>query len=250
MSQKSSFNIATILLSSILLLSACDLATGSVHNTLPSNKGPMPTIVLANTSPTNIDMGLLVKITQDFGTKTPVLSLLATFYYQQNNVIIFKRNEKFICDGIAFPMDSGSFVSITNIPVEGTAMNCTYTSPQGQVSFSFAIPEQPKIISPINNAVVTRSAQTPMIVSIVPTCKDLGTEIDYKNTHGSYSGVGVPSPDGCVAQQTVNTLGASAGPGGLGVNETEKITDATINPGFHSYEMTITTSMLISVTWQ
>jgi hypothetical protein len=238
--------VCSALLVIIAFLTACDQPTSSVTS-LPPNKGAIPTVTLDNTSPANIDFSLSVNIEQDDASK-PANMIIGPQFMHDNSVITFTRGEKLTCGGVAMPTTTGSGYSPANTPSAGTVVNCTYLSPQGQASFSYTVPEQPKVMSPTAGATVARSVQTAVSVTIVPTCK---TAVGIMLGDSSGHGASVPgTPGGCSSQQTVDTTPLQAGAGKLGVTEGGETTEITNNPGFHSFKLAYWSSSVISVTWK
>lgn len=242
--------IGLMALAILLLLSACSPAISATNTSIPTNKRSAPTITLDNTDPANIDLAITVQIVHHLPPEAPHFIIEPMFYYQQTKIIQFKKGEKLVCGGNNIPADSSSAYISYTLPTQGTVMPCTYISPQGQASFSFTIPEQVKIITPASNAGVIRSEQTSIDIQVAPGCKGLGIRTGYKNTKGGYSVTTVEAPDGCAAQQTINTLSLPQGQGVLGIEDVENEGSIANNDGFHSLDFSIFTETDIPVTWQ
>jgi hypothetical protein len=234
----------------LLLFAACATANGTVNTSLPPGKGPAPTIILSNTAPSNIDLAMAVGIVPSFPNTGAHFQIAPIFYYQKTDIIQFKQGETFECGGNAIPMDSHSGYASATIPVPGTVIPCTYTSPQGQASFSFTVPERATIISPLSGATVTRSPQTPLTLGLTPACDDVGIKTGYEASPGTWEAGSATAPDGCAKQQTIDTTSFPAGPGVLGVQEYVKVNSITNNAGFHSLTLSISTETDIPVKWK
>lgn len=234
-----------VLLIAAVFCTACSLAP-STTAALPPGKGSIPTVTLDDTSPANLDFAMSISIDQLDLPNPTVMTIGAQFMYN-NSLVRFIKGEKLVCGGTTIPTMYGQAYVTSKIPPAGTIVNCTYSSPQGQATFSYAVPEQPKILSPAPGVTIVRSKQTALTVTIVPTCTDDGVGILIGN---SGRGAGVASDKGCSPQQTVDTTGLSPGPGILGFGEGEQINEVTNNPGFHSFYLRFNSNAVIPVTWK
>ncbi len=226
------------------LLAACSSQQQQVSFEDP--KGIQPTITIDNTAPSNIDLNFHVSVSQSDPDQPIHFRLFPSVTYH-SLVVNFIHGEKFVCGGKVIP--NGEIADITPIPPAGTTATCTYESPQGRASFSYTVPAQPTIVSPASGATVTRSAQTPITVTMLPNCKDLGTIVGERRPDKQWDIAGAEGA-GCVAHQTVNSLPYAAGPGMLGVQEELQTSLVTNNPGFHSFTLSITGGAIIPVTWK
>lgn len=263
MQQAHAAKVVLMLVVAVLALAACDVASqtrsippnkgaaASETPSVPPNKGAAGTITLDNTAPSNIDLALTVSIIQPLAPSRMRFELLPAYYYQQAQIISFTRGEKLQCNGMTLPMDTSSSYISTTLPASGTVIKCTYVSPQGQASFSFTVPELVKLISPMPGATVARSEHTPLTFGPTPACKALGVVLGYKAPQQAvFRGSTQEAPNGCAAQQSINTLTLPAGPGSVGVVEVVKNDTATNNTSFHSLSLMVTTKIEVPVTWQ
>jgi len=241
----------------VLTTTACDAGTNAGQSipTIPPSKQGVTFETLANTSPKNIDFGLTISISEPVAPDQPQYSLSPVFFVantpvQYSKAIDFKQGEKLVCNGISLPTNSESAYISNTIPAPGTVFNCTYTSPQGQASFSVTTPEATQLVTPKPNATVTRSKQTPIVIAPTSACQSMGILVGSKNAFGGYSGGIGPAPSGCATHQQVDTTSASVGPGELGLEEVDNTTPITNNAGFHSLLLSVMTYKNIPVIWK
>lgn len=249
---KRTYVVKTLLLlfATVLALSACGSSSTSTSATTPTDKGPAPVITLDNTAPANIDFAFSAGVVQSNPNAPLQFEMVPVFYYQQTQIIQFKHGEKLECNGIALPMRPGSGYATDTVPAPGTVIPCTYVSPQGQASFSFTVPGQAKVISPAAGAVVIRSAQTAVTLSLAPGCQSIAMVTGHQGgISGGYVSGTVIASNGCATHQTINTLDQPSGPGVLGVQETETEGGVTNNTGFHSFVLNIETRGEEPITW-
>ncbi len=254
LSSRHTLSRRSVLLLSIILvgITACG-NSASAANSLPSGKGPMPTITLDNTAPSNIDIifninmrnGSLSLSGHALSWPEFLLGYQATY---QGKLVIFQKGEKVACNSSV--LQNQGEIKIVPIPAAGTVIHCTYTSPQGTANWSITVPESPVITSPKPNSVITRSTATYYTMTVLPNCKTSGVELDYPDGRGGMAGMGNDSSVNCGSSQKVDTSTLPPGSGGIGVGEFLQPAYATNNPGFHSFTMQIYTSTTIPVTWK
>lgn len=235
----------------VLLLAACSnsSSTGGNQSTLPLGKGPMPTVIIDNTAPSNIDMQFTVSNT---GLVQPKLVFVVNIRYH-NAIVKFQHGEKVQCNGKTIDNQQSLFISPA--PPAGTMYNCTYLSPQGQANFSFTVPQRPAITSPASGTTIVRSTSTHYSITVLPDCVASSVEILYTDLSGGMAGYGANtsvkcSPDQIVDTSSFDTSSFSPGPGFLGVEETIQPSYSTNNPGFHTFRMLFTSEAHIPITWQ
>ena len=235
----------------VSLLAACSNSSSASNNqsTLPTGKGPMPTVIVDNTAPSNLDVQFNVNITES----TPPKLVFTVDVRYHNAIVEFQHGEKVQCNGITTDNQQSQFISPA--PPAGTMYNCIYTSPQGQANFSFTIPQRPAITSPASGSTIVRSTSTRYGITVLPNCIASGVTILYTDLSGGMAGYGANTSVKCSPDQTVDTSSFdtssfSPGPGFLGVEETIQPSYSTNNPGFHTFTMQIYTSAMIPVIWQ
>lgn len=256
MKQAAVVRLTLALLVGMALLSACDpshqAASPTAH--LATTRGAS-TIVLDNTAPAQIDLLLGAGIEQSLPQVPAHFWITPTFYAssqqsQPRRTIQFSRGETLICNDIVLPMTSRGAYDSEKLPAPGTMIHCLYRSPQGQASFSFSVPGRATLLSPGNDATITRSTHTPLTIRTTSTCKAVKVVTGYLNAHGTYQSSAGDEQYACTAQQSVSTLDLPAGPGLLGVEEIERVDAVPNDAGFHALTFMVTTWTVTAVTWQ
>lgn len=222
--------------------------------TLPPYKQAITYVKLANTAPSNIDFALTVSVEKPLPPDKPAFTLQPVFYaantsYKYSQVVSFTSGEKFVCNGVPMPTNSSNPYVTAEIPAPGTVFNCIYSSPQGSAEFSFTSPVLPDIVSPVANAKVERSKQTPVVITPTSACHYIGFSVLSAARPGEVSGGTVGGSPNCATHQSVDTSSATSGSGVLGIDEGDFNGTLADSAGFHSLAMMVKSEVNIPVTW-
>jgi hypothetical protein len=119
-------------------------------------------IILTDTSPGQLDLSLNLMI-GGYGADTRDTVELNITFMHQGHTVQFMTGEHISCNGLPIQGYGANFNGKASTAVfAGQPITCIYTSGDTSATFSFTAPLAPAILSPQENAQVTRSTRTPI----------------------------------------------------------------------------------------
>ena len=227
--------IPHLLLLAVLVLGACGTSVQTDH-------GLPPSITLADTSPTYLDVTAGITI-GGYDSSTRSITEIAIQFFSHaapGRLVSFQKGEMLACQGEApVPLGTGFDQRYPTATVAGRSFTCRYISGQSAATLQFLIPRAPTIHSPTEGATVARSRATPIRFQ----------------ADGAVEGiVALGAKDKAIAQvdapgvASVDTSQFAAGSGTIALTQFPRVVKATAT-AFASFQTHCTAVAQIEVTW-
>ena len=121
--------------------------------------GPAP-IILKDTSPGHLALSLYVDMGGYVGADRDITEMAISFS-SNGHLVQFVADERMACNGVSLPRGGGTFDTKLPTPtLAGKPVTCTYTSGQSSATLTFTAPPALAILSPEEQATLSRSAKT------------------------------------------------------------------------------------------
>jgi hypothetical protein len=125
-------------------------------------------LILKDTSPSELALSLTLIIGGYDASTRDITELNVTFTHQ-GRLVRFMAGEQIACNGIALPGYGSNFnLKVPSVVFSGKLVTCIYTSGTTSATFSFTAPLAPTILSPQENAQITRSSRTRVSYRLSP----------------------------------------------------------------------------------
>lgn len=201
-----------------------------------------PSVVLSDTALAQLESVLVVTM-GGYDPATRDLTQLDINISSQGHPVQLVADEQIVCNNVTLQRFVGSFeASFPTAAVAGKSLTCTYTSGQASTSFTLTLPVAPAILSPPDQARVSREAHTVVrfqapagsvtgVVALAPASK----AVAHQDTMSS-------------SQAILDTRPLAAGAGSISLTE-DLALPASPNPGFKSFRVRGTAMTMVAVTW-